>query len=371
MGGLYQCGTCHWISRDGRCFNSRAPHGLNRDQMSPNDSCSYYMMNPNLKSALEAQEREERERKERAERERMERERREAALKAFKQAIEKYTEELRVNPNSASAYYNRGVAYNEQGYYDQAFRDFEQAVNLESASNTYREALKKIEERPEIKEVKLKREIEKYTEELRINPNSASAYYNRGLAFQKQNNESAALEDFGKAANLEPANNSYCAAHRETLEKKKAKEEAEQKAIEFRRKEEKARKKRNRLIRCIIGGIIGIPTRIPFASLAWLLSGASISVTVILISGVLFGIVPGIIIAYRTGLRPSVGAAARTGLILGGITFAIISVLFLIIFTDHTHGFMVLGTVAFRSAVRGIIGGAIIGIFGGIFRDYK
>ena len=39
------CGTCHWISRDGRCLNNRAPHGLNRDYMSANDSCSYYMMN--------------------------------------------------------------------------------------------------------------------------------------------------------------------------------------------------------------------------------------------------------------------------------------------------------------------------------------
>jgi hypothetical protein len=62
MDGLYKCSTCHWISRDGRCFNNRASHGLNHDQMSANDSCPGYMMPYALKQELEAQP--ERERKE-------------------------------------------------------------------------------------------------------------------------------------------------------------------------------------------------------------------------------------------------------------------------------------------------------------------
>jgi len=72
------CGTCHWILRDGRCSNHDSPHGLNRDQMSASDSCSYYMMNPILRRSIEAQQEEqERQERERQERERKERERQE------------------------------------------------------------------------------------------------------------------------------------------------------------------------------------------------------------------------------------------------------------------------------------------------------
>lgn len=67
MGGLYKCDTCRWISRDGRCFNNNSPHGLDREQMSANDSCSSYEMDFALKRNMEQQkkEREESERKER------------------------------------------------------------------------------------------------------------------------------------------------------------------------------------------------------------------------------------------------------------------------------------------------------------------
>jgi len=66
MGGLYKCSTCHWHNRDGSCSSNRSPHGLNRDYMSDNDSCSSYEMNYELKRDIERQEeRKERERKER------------------------------------------------------------------------------------------------------------------------------------------------------------------------------------------------------------------------------------------------------------------------------------------------------------------
>jgi len=58
MDGLYKCSTCHWISRDGRCFNNSSPHGLNRDQMPASGSCFKYQMDFDLKRRLEEQERE-------------------------------------------------------------------------------------------------------------------------------------------------------------------------------------------------------------------------------------------------------------------------------------------------------------------------
>jgi len=188
----------------------------------------------------ERREQEERERKEREHREREERERKERQEREKRAAIEKYTEELRSNPNSASAYYNRGVVYRESNEYNQAFNDFEKAVNLESGNSNYREALKEIEKVPEIKEIKLKRAIEKYTEELRSNPNSASAYYNRGAAYRESNEYNQAFNDFEKAVNLEPDNATY----REALEKEQERKERQER--EKREREELERKKRKR-----------------------------------------------------------------------------------------------------------------------------
>ena len=64
-----KCSTCHWISRNGRCLNNNSHHGINRDQMSDNDTCSFYEMDFQLKRNMEQQERERKER----EREREER----------------------------------------------------------------------------------------------------------------------------------------------------------------------------------------------------------------------------------------------------------------------------------------------------------
>ena len=58
-------------------------------------------------------------------------------------AITDYNEVVRINPNDASAYYNRGLAHDKLG-------------NLQSA-------------------------IADYNEVVRINPDHASAYYNRVL----------------------------------------------------------------------------------------------------------------------------------------------------------------------------------------------
>ncbi|HBE32507.1 MAG TPA: peptidase C14, partial [Cyanobacteria bacterium UBA11368] len=45
-------------------------------------------------------------------------------------AIEDLNEALKLNPNSAKAFYNRGVAYGNKGEYDRAIADFTAAINL-------------------------------------------------------------------------------------------------------------------------------------------------------------------------------------------------------------------------------------------------
>ena len=79
-------------------------------------------------------------------------------------AISDYNEAIRINPNYADAYYNRGVVYSDRGEDDRAIFDYNEAI--------------------------------------RINPNHADAYYNRGDYYRQRGNLERAIHDFRKAADL-------------------------------------------------------------------------------------------------------------------------------------------------------------------------
>lgn len=80
--------------------------------------------------------------------------------------IDANTRALRLNPNYAAAYYNRGLAMHTLGQYQAARADYNKA--------------------------------------LRLNPNSADAYNNRGLVNHALKQYQAALADYGKALHLNP-----------------------------------------------------------------------------------------------------------------------------------------------------------------------
>jgi tetratricopeptide (TPR) repeat protein len=75
-------------------------------------------------------------------------------------AVRCYTEVIRLKPDSAKAYYNRGLAYGRQGNLD--------------------------------------REIADYTEAIRLDPESAITYYSRAIAYKKQGDVAKAAEDFAR-----------------------------------------------------------------------------------------------------------------------------------------------------------------------------
>ena len=82
----------------------------------------------------------------------------------YQGAIEDFTQALRLNPQDAIAFNNRGLAYANQGDYQPAIADYNQA--------------------------------------LRLNPQDAEAYYNRGLAYRKLGDTQQAITDLRKAADL-------------------------------------------------------------------------------------------------------------------------------------------------------------------------
>jgi len=89
-----------------------------------------------------------------------------AGLMQFDAAIESYKQALKIKPDYAEAYYNMGVALNDQG-------------NPEAA-------------------------IESYKQVLKIKPDYVEAYNNMGVALNDQGNPEAAIESFKQAINIKP-----------------------------------------------------------------------------------------------------------------------------------------------------------------------
>ena len=190
-----------------------------------------------------------REAEERKRREEEERKREEQRINDFIQTIKRYTEELQNNPNNeqkikpklALAHYEFGMMYKEQGKNDMALAEFEKALNLEPANNTYRDCI-------------------------------ALYYYNRGYKEQKEHK--AAIKDLNEALKLDPANSLYL------------------KAIE----EVKKDKKQGFILLMIVGGIIGAIIGLIIGAIG----GAALKGSVIgLIVGIIIGFLGGLI-ANRT-----------------------------------------------------------------------
>ena len=87
-------------------------------------------------------------------------------LNNYSQAIECYTQAIKINPNFYQAYNNRGKTYYNSGEYDRAIEDYTQAIT--------------------------------------INPRyeNEKAYKNRGLCYQALGRNAEAAKDFAKAEDL-------------------------------------------------------------------------------------------------------------------------------------------------------------------------
>ena len=89
-----------------------------------------------------------------------------------------FDEAIRLNPNLADAYTNRGASYNALGQYQRAIRDLDEAINLNPemamAYNNRGNSYGNLEQ--------LERAIEDYGEAIRLDSRFVLAYSNRALA---------------------------------------------------------------------------------------------------------------------------------------------------------------------------------------------
>ena len=115
-------------------------------------------------------------------------------------AIEDYDEVIRLQPDYAYAYNNRGFAYYGLGQYKRAIEDFNEAIRLQLddvlAYNNRGNAYDKLDQ-PQ-------RAIKDYNEAIRLYPDNAMAYYNRGGVYYTLGQYQRAIEDYSNAIRLKP-----------------------------------------------------------------------------------------------------------------------------------------------------------------------
>ncbi|HBB34236.1 MAG TPA: serine/threonine protein kinase [Cyanobacteria bacterium UBA8803] len=117
-----------------------------------------------------------------------------------RQAIERYTKVLELQPNNDSAYDQRGRIYSRLGESQKALADFSKAIQL----NPRKE--RAYYQRGNIRWQLGDRQGAKddYTQALQIDPTLTAAYVNRGSVLADLGDEKAAVKDYTQAIELEP-----------------------------------------------------------------------------------------------------------------------------------------------------------------------
>lgn len=129
------------------------------------------------------------------------------------EAVTSYLAALSINPNDPSLYYNLGTAYQALSDFNNAQKEYEKAVELDKANQTYANAIKAI--KVEIANPLIQGAINKqsagdnagaisdYLKALELIPNDAQTYFNLATAYQASNQTDLAIQSYQKALQLD------------------------------------------------------------------------------------------------------------------------------------------------------------------------
>jgi len=158
----------------------------------------------------------------------------EAYLRAdeYDQAIRDFTQAIRLDPESADAFRGRGIAWRLKRDYDRAIRDFDAVIRLDPddpiayfgrgiahwRKGDYDRAIRDFDTvirlDPDEPDAYYRRAlahadrgddgraIADFTAAIRLGPDEWSRYFERGLAYRRTADEARAMADFGEAARL-------------------------------------------------------------------------------------------------------------------------------------------------------------------------
>jgi len=117
-----------------------------------------------------------------------------------KKAIEYLNNAIKLQPNYANAYGNRGIAYHNLEQYQLAIEDFDKAVRLKpDLAMTYSNRGSTYTILGEYQ-----RAIEDFDKAVHLQPDLDLAYNNRGIVYHKLGQLQRAIEDYSKAIRLKP-----------------------------------------------------------------------------------------------------------------------------------------------------------------------
>lgn len=120
--------------------------------------------------------------------------------KNFDCAIDCYTKQIALQPQSAEAYYWRARAYNKKGDFDHGINDFNKAIELRPSyaeAYAYRGAAYGVIGLPD-------EGLKDLTKAIKLNPQLYDGYFNRGLANRDNGDRDQAINDFDSAIALNP-----------------------------------------------------------------------------------------------------------------------------------------------------------------------
>jgi tetratricopeptide (TPR) repeat protein len=118
-----------------------------------------------------------------------------AAMMGLEMAIISYSNAVKITPDDADAYYNRGLAYQRLRRLDRVMA----TMVINPADGTQFDFSLVAKSR----QAQLSRAIEDYTKAIQINPKDSGAYRNRGLAYAEGEDYGSAFRDYDKAIALD------------------------------------------------------------------------------------------------------------------------------------------------------------------------
>jgi tetratricopeptide (TPR) repeat protein len=135
-------------------------------------------------------------------------------------ALQDYNEAIRIKPDHSNAFLNRGVARRAKGDMEGALQDYHEAIRIkpDDADVFYNRGIARHYKGD------VEGALQDYTEAIRLTPDDAEAFNNRGNACLDKGDVEGALEDFNEAIRLKP---DYALAYKNRGNARRAKGDVE------------------------------------------------------------------------------------------------------------------------------------------------